>query len=236
MRSGAWWSQHQESAIATLVGVVATVIVAVLVARYQRAFRRISYMIIARQRLIPVTGYEQYSDLRILFQDDLVKEPWIVIVHISNTGKQDIAPGDITKPISVDVGNNANIRDARVTGSSPEDVYAAARLPIDENGQPFLEPVAINRGNTIYVQLLLDGAPQEVTVVGRGVGIDKLERIEPQQRNDPDARATNRNFRVLAAVVAISALTAALSTGVTLTFADRRLEPTPATLRSLIIW
>ena len=227
----AWWSQHQETAVATFIGIVATVVVAYLVARYQRTFRRLSYAIVVRQRLIPLTGYEDYSDLRIHFQDGQVAEPWIVIIHIVNTGKQDIAPTDITKHISIDIGNNENIRDARVTGSSPEDVYEAARLALDENGRPFLEPVAINRGNSIYVQLLLDGAPNNVTVVGRGVGIDKIERLQAQwsdrgARATPQHRLTTPFFAVLGAVATIALFLSTVAI-------NRYLEASESLLRSL---
>jgi hypothetical protein len=203
----AWWSHNGEAVITTAVGIVASVIVSAIVFRRQRMFRRLNYSIITDQRLIPVGNYQEYSDLRIEFRDDPVSEPWIVIIRISNTGRQDIGPADMTKPISIDVGNNTCIRDARVTGSVPEEVYEAKPLGIDEYGRPFLEPVAINLGNSIQVQLLLDGKPEKVVVVGRGVGIDVVTELEAQRRDD-EATAIGRvrRFQLLTCALTILVL------------------------------
>ena len=188
---GTWWSHHGETLVSTSVGVVFTILISVIVVRYQKSFRRLSYSVIARQRLVPLTGYQEYSDLQIQFRKNPVNQPWIIIIRIINTGRQDIGPDDITKPICIDVGNNDCIRDARVTDSAPQDVYEATPLELDKIGRPFLKPVAINQGNSIQIQLLLDGEPEKVTVVGRGVGIDVLTELEAQRR-DERASATAR--------------------------------------------
>jgi hypothetical protein len=197
---GTWWSHHGDAVISTAVGALVTGLISFIVVKYQRTFRRLSYSVIARQRLVPLTGYQEYSDLRIQFRSNpagepwiVIREPWIVIVRIINTGRQDIGPTDITKPISIDVGNDTIIRDARVTDSTPEDVYEAKPLEVDEMGRPFLAPVVVNRGNSIKIQLLLDGEPEKVTVVGRGVGIDMLTELEVQRRDE--AASANARLR-----------------------------------------
>jgi hypothetical protein len=206
---GNWWSHHGDAVVSTAIGVIASILIFFIVFRYQRTYRRLSYSVVARQRLVPLTGYQEYSDLRIQFRSNPadapwveIREPWIVIVSIINTGRQDIGPADITKPIAIDVGNDIRIRDARVTDSTPKNVYEAKPLEVDEIGRPFLAPVAINRGNSIRIQLLLDGEPEKVAVVGRGVGIDMLTELEIQRRDD----ATFANARLRRAYVAIAAL------------------------------
>ena len=203
---GTWWSHHGDAVVSTSVGVLTTTLISVVVFRYQRTFRRLSYSVIARQRLVPLTGYQEYSDLQIQFRQNpangpwiVIREPWIVIVRIINTGRQDVGPTDITKPISADVGNNTIIRDARVTDSTPEDVYEAKPLEVDEIGRPFLAPVAINRGDSIKIQLLLDGEPEKVAIVGRGVGIDMLTELEIQRRDE--AAFLNARLRRFQAVI-----------------------------------
>jgi len=100
---GTWWSHHGDAVVSTAVGALATILISFIVFRYQRTFRRLSYSVIARQRLVPLMGYQEYSDLRIQFRSNpadepwvVIREPWIVIVSIINTGRQDIGPTDIT--------------------------------------------------------------------------------------------------------------------------------------------
>jgi hypothetical protein len=211
---GTWWSHHADAVISTVIGIIVTILVAAVIYIRQRTYRRLSYRVIARQRLVPLTGYQEYSDLQIQFKKNPVTDPWIVIIRIINTGRQDIAPDDITRPLSIDIGNNTSIRDTRVTGSTPENVYDAKPLEIDKMGRPFLERVAINRENTIQMQLLLDGQPEKVTVIGRGVGIDMITELEAERR-DERAPATSRSWvQFAAALSAAAALVVALITAV----------------------
>ena len=203
---GTWWSHHADAVISTVVGIIATIFVAAVVYIRQRTYRRLSYRVIARQRLVPLTAYQEYSDLQIQFKRNPVTDPWIVIIRIINTGHQDIGPNDITRPLSIDIGNNTIIRDARVTGSTPENVYEAKPLEIDEMGRPSLERVAINRDNTIQIQLLLDGQPEKVTVVGRGVGIDMVTELQAERRDEP-APATSRFWPQLAVALSVVSAT-----------------------------
>ena len=209
---GHWWSDHSEAAISTAVGTIVSIFLTYWGVRLQRAIKRLSYVVVEKQRLVPVRGYKEYSELKITLGTTAVKEPWIVIVQIENNGNQDIGPADITRPITIDVGNSNSIRDASVTGSTPEDLYEAQALETDDLGRPFLDPVAINRGNSIRVQVLLDGKPEKVTVVGRGVGIDNLTELQARRQEEKVfGTPGGRQFQILTAVLTALLLFSATS-------------------------
>jgi hypothetical protein len=117
-------------------------------------------------------------ELEVLFNRITVNRPWLISAAISNAGNRPIEARDIEVLPSLDI-YGASIISAYVTGSSPEGVRANAIL---DGGSVLLSLGLMNAGESIYLDVLVDGQPTTFAASGRISGLTSPIEVRQQDR------------------------------------------------------
>lgn len=99
----------------------------------------------------------------------------VVAVEIRNSSGLNIERSHYVRPITVDFGKEANILDAEVIEEEPPGIGITLRgLPQRDPGKVALEPVLLNDGDTVLLEIVVTNAQSDAEVDGRMVGIKKI--------------------------------------------------------------
>lgn len=203
------------SLIATIAGIILTAGLSILIYRWQRARKRISWQLMANNRLLTVSE-ELDKKLEVLYEGILVKDVSVLLVRISNTGNQPVTAADVERPMSIMTGVASKILSAVVIEVEPPSLRPTIVL---SDTSVSIEPILLNAQDSITLKLITSDLDQ-VTLDGRIAGVTKFHR-----NDHPDA--VRRRW------LAVGGLVATMLGGGTLFFGftDRmRTEPPPMTL------
>jgi hypothetical protein len=157
--------------IMAAIAVLNTLVLAI-VFQWWRHRKILSYEIASFVPLFTIDRDIKHS-VQVLLDGKPAENVHIAIVKITNTGRVPIEEQDFVKPIGISFGPDAEILVGEIAGTDPEDVPATLTA---ESQSVFLNPLMMNRGDSIIVQVLVSKPESVVTVAGRVKGIPRLKR------------------------------------------------------------
>lgn len=148
----------------------------------------ISIWIYLAQRKTKVLGYKIVSEasvlsandeisgkLQILFQDNPVKNVFLVVVNISNAGNIPISSKDYERDICFIFSRDVKILTVEIAESQPENL--GAEISIAENNVITLKPLLLNSGDAITIKALISEYKPYLKVDGRIIGVSNIKKL-----------------------------------------------------------
>lgn len=151
--------------VGVVVALVA-VIAPLAVAWAQRRRKRLHFEVVSSTSLLTVRE-EMQGRLTILFDDQPVKDAFLSIFRIANTGNVPITTADFEQPIVVSFGEEARILTAEVVARTPKDHPAEIVVDLQTIG---VRPTLFNSGDALTIKCLLTEL-SDVRVSARIVGV-----------------------------------------------------------------
>lgn len=148
-------------------GIVTAVVLYVM----QRRRKNLSYEIISRTPLLSARE-ELAGRFQILFEGKRVKEVQMVVVRITNSGNVPITTTDYERPVSLDLGDKAEVLGADVTDTKPDGLEVS--IGVKERRRVVLNPSLLNPNDSITLKLLVSAYQGSLTVSGRIVGVRQI--------------------------------------------------------------
>jgi hypothetical protein len=158
--------------VGSLLAVV-TIIVSVAVYMKQRQRKRLSYQIVSNTPLLSVEE-EIKKDLVIQYKGKEVKEVDLLVVRIVNTGNIPIDKKDFDRPITLDLGEEAQILTAEISDKKPDELQPSINV---EQSKVKLEPILLNQGDEITFKMLVAGLAKDIKFDLRIFGVKKIEQF-----------------------------------------------------------
>jgi len=226
-----------DTAAAVGIGIgVFGVLVSVTIAYFARRPKRLDYSITTNRQILVPGSYRQYSHLGALavtFEGERLSDPRLLVFRIANSGKIEIRPDDFDQPLHLSVGLDAKVVTAGVVGSQPADL--SVKLDKISRSIVALDPVLLNSGDWVDIQLLIDGLALEPTVNGRiaGATIRHRTREAPRLGRGPTdlipwPRGASSGWSIIAVVTVVALV---LTTLFTVIFPD---QPRQAVVPDLV--
>jgi hypothetical protein len=200
-----WIVEHWEFLFGVL-GVIG-VLVSIIAWIQQRQPKQLDYEIRSDVRLLGTQADEWREKLYISYGDVSVKDPWVQIVRIRNTGKKSISRDDFSngEPITL-MSESADLIDRQLIAAS-HGLAPGKLAEIDEYGDDRdadypvkITPKLLSEGEWFDVQIFSDGDPGDLKVDARFA-----DRRRPMKRLDfgsPESRRSER--RAIALCIAVS--------------------------------
>lgn len=167
-----------------------TIIVSILIFRMQLKRKSITYEVISDAPVLSIKK-EVKGRVQVLFDSKPVSDAHLVILKIWNSGNTHILAEDYIDPIKFDFGKNAEILDAEILETSPNDIKdnRKASLKLD-TGSLILEPLFLNSKDSITIKVLLAQTLiiKEIKANGRIVGINQIIKFDKIRNRHPLAR------------------------------------------------
>jgi hypothetical protein len=157
--------------IGTVIAIIALAASYVYYKKQQNR-KSLSYEIIARTSVLSVSE-EVQGKIQILFQDAPVKDVYLLVVRLSNTGNVPIASSDWESNINIDLGESTKILSAEVSEASPSDLpvqISTAESSIE------LKPLLLNSSDAITIKALVSNYQKKLSIGGRISGVKKIEQ------------------------------------------------------------
>lgn len=178
------WGVSGSLIVAIAAAIVATVL-SILIYRWQKARKRISWQLTANSRLLTVSE-ELNQKLEVRYEGIPVKDVSVLLIRISNTGNQPVTASDVERPISISTGVTSKILSAAVVEVEPPSLRPT--IVLLENSVS-IEPFLLNVQDSITLKLITADL-DEVTLDGRIAGVSKFHR-----NDHPDA-VRRRRFAI----------------------------------------
>ncbi len=163
------------------VGAVVTLLaipVSILIAWWQTKRKSMSYEIITET---PVLKQAEGVDdvLQLSFHGKRVRDVWLVVVKLANSGSALIAPSDFERPISLRFGTEASVLTAELAEVRPRGMEPV--LTVERDGV-YIEPLLMNPRDSIVLKTLLTGF-DSVSVIARIGGVRHVKEETDQAWN-----------------------------------------------------
>tara|TARA_B100000678_G_scaffold231026_1_gene199601 strand:+ start:64 stop:795 length:732 start_codon:yes stop_codon:yes gene_type:complete len=149
----------------------AAILVAVLIWKYDRSQRSLSFAILYRRAVLA----EPAKGLSLAVQKDNVdiEDPWILVARVANGGLAPIEAAHYEQPLTFNVPD-AKVISAEITKARPSG-FQPAITGIDDHAVTF-QSLLMNKSDMFEVQLILSGMPQDIGLTGRISGVSKIRR------------------------------------------------------------
>ena len=151
------------------IGALMVAIVAIFV---QRRRKELSYEVLSNSPVLSVQE-EIEGKLVILFEQQPVKAVQLLEVKLANSGNQPITSSDFETPITLEFGEKSKILTGEVTGTATEGLMASISV---EQCHIALNPLLLNRGDSVTIRVLVANYEKPPTVGGRVVGVSRIRR------------------------------------------------------------
>jgi hypothetical protein len=144
-----------------------------------RRRKRLSWWVYLNETLVRHGNFGNWSDLEIRYGQETVLDPRLIIVRIRNTGKVEIRADDIEEPLSVIIGENAQIIASklfrvRFTIPGPSNEIQ----PIKTDGHSVTAPPGlINTDEGLEWRLLVNGRAEAPDVQGHVAGVNRFDQL-----------------------------------------------------------
>ncbi|HJP95749.1 MAG TPA: hypothetical protein VJ843_00060 [Candidatus Saccharimonadales bacterium] len=159
-----------------ILGVLAIInaIVLALVFQWWRNRKSFSYDVISNVPLLSIRQEIKHR-VQVLFDGNAVENVHLVIIRISNSGRVPIEVQDFAVPLNVNFGRGSEVLTTEVTKTMPSD------LPVTISHQKeslTIDPLMLNRGDSITIQVLVSTPTASPKVSGRVKGIPSLKKAD----------------------------------------------------------
>lgn len=178
------WGVSGSLIVAIAAAVVATAL-SILIYRWQKARKRISWQLTANNRLLTVSE-ELDQKLEVRYEGIPVKDVSVLLVRISNTGNQPVTALDVERPIAIMTGIASKILSVAVVEVEPPSLRPIIVL---SESSVSIEPILLNVQDSITLKLITSDL-DDVTLDGRIAGVSKFHR-----NDHPDA-VRRRRFAI----------------------------------------
>jgi hypothetical protein len=139
----------------------------------QRQRKSLSYQIVSNTPLLSVEE-EIKKDLVIKYRGKEVQKVDLVAVRIVNTGNLPIATKDFDRPITLDLGEGAQILTAEISEKKPDELQPSINV---EQSKIKLEPILLNQGDAITFKMLVTGFTKNIKIDFRIIGVEKIGQL-----------------------------------------------------------
>jgi hypothetical protein len=162
--SGSWWLANSGN-VGVAIGVL-SILVAAAIAFGQRRPKRLSWDIRIDERIVSSFGLRA-PNLRLLWDDQDIKEPRLVRVRIQNTGRRVVLSQDVLSPIRICLPD-AKVLSVRISAANYAlfDEEPLGLVHVDADGIVVVDLPSLNAGDRFDVQVIADGGDW-VDVTGR---------------------------------------------------------------------
>lgn len=167
LRDGSW----------QFAGVILALI-AILITIRQYARKNLTYEVITDINILNAKGNQ--SELQVYFKNVLVKKPRLVELKIYNSGNTAISRSDYEKPLEILFSKNSIVIDAEIVETLPKNI----EFQLSKEGEKVtFTPGLLNSGDSVKIQILLDGESGQANIQGRVIGVRQIhENIMKRMR------------------------------------------------------
>jgi hypothetical protein len=158
---------------ATIIGIVGTIVgigigalISIIIYRKQLEPKHLDYEFISGVHLVASEAARLAGDLKVTYKDQAIKDPYLLLVRLINTGNKHIESEDFDTPVRVELGASKVIS-AEVVKTSQEQMNPS--LEVQENAV-VLHPMLFNRNEWLAFTAVTDGEPTEKVVIARIAG------------------------------------------------------------------
>jgi hypothetical protein len=141
--------------------------------------KTLTYTVLTNSGLVPVSK-EVKSDIQIRYKGKLVPEVRLVEIRIKNSGSLPIKPGDYIEPLRIQLPNSkilsSEVRDAHSVGA-----YIETKL--SNQSEIALSKTLLNPTDFFDVKILFADGADDLSVVGRIVGVTKIQNLTGREVN-----------------------------------------------------
>lgn len=153
------------------IGFVVPFVVSIILYRLQRVHKGLAYEIISETAQVSLDEAVD-GDLQIFFNNKRVHSIYVVSMKIFNSGNTPIQAEEFYKPLKISFSQEAEILSAKVWGI-PDEMRPQIELLTPQDMS--LEPLLMNKGDTIFCEFLLSKFDGFLDVEGRVVGIKRIQ-------------------------------------------------------------
>jgi hypothetical protein len=162
--------------IGAVLGLVA-IIVSIVLFWLTLHRKSLAYRVVSSTQLLNLGQHDQLKGkLQLLYENNPVQDPYLLLIQVANVGNVAIRPEDYVKPVRVTFGDNAAVLSAEITESYPSDI----ELQITNIGSGIeLENALLNRKDKVVIQVLVGTFGGQVKVDGRIVDVKSIQEQKP---------------------------------------------------------
>ena len=152
--------------------------------RAGRKTKQLRYTTIANQPLI-TTSQRTYSDaLEVRYKDEAVKQPRLVTVRVTNTGKTEIRQADYEKELTLQLGPRARaVASSVLLYDSNDDSGQTLEVEAATASTVTAPKTLLNTGDRLEFTVLVDGVVTEPDVHARIAGTKLLRSTDRDRRS-----------------------------------------------------
>jgi len=161
-----------EQAVAIVTAVV-TLAATFLVHRLSQERKHFDYEFISGVRLLADEATRLAGDLELRFKTSVIKDPYLLLVRLINTGNKPLVEEDFEQPVRIEL--DAPVLSAWIAKSEPEELIPAVGWYSDTVE---IFPALFNKGDWIALGALTDGEPPKKNINVRIVGVKKPRKFE----------------------------------------------------------
>jgi hypothetical protein len=150
---------------------IAGLLFAIYAFNKNRKPKRLQYEVRIDQEIVSHSRYTRWADLSVRFGDRDLKQPRVVIVRVSNTGKVEARGEDFDEPLAVSAAKGSEIIAATIVlrkrdTEESQEVEPAALAPTEVVAPRLL----LNEGEWVEFRLLVEGDRKPVRLQGHAAG------------------------------------------------------------------
>ena len=162
----------EANSLRTLLAIVA-IVVSIVLFRLNRKKKGLSYKVVRNDRLFKVNSSLQ-SRIQVIVDGQPAPNLTLVLIDIQNTGNEAIRREDFDVPCRFSFETRADVISTRVLESKPRDL--AANIAIGDKSIT-LEPLLLNSGDRLSIEVLLTDPSATVQQSGRVVGVAEIKNV-----------------------------------------------------------
>lgn len=157
----------------TILGIVA-IIISIGAIRLQQNIKELSCKVLSIAPLFNIKD-DMQGKLKFSFDDKPVKNAFLIILKIVNSGKVPITADDQKRAITIDIGAE-KILAVEIIETQPADLGANIST---NNSSIILEPTLLNSNETVTIKSVVESFSGKVSASARIVGLKQITMIMP---------------------------------------------------------
>lgn len=138
-----------------------TLFVSIFIYYKSRTTKKLSYKVITDEPLLTVDE-ELQGKIRILYENNPIEDISLLIIKFFNDGNEPIKSDDFEEPVTIFFSPNVGVLSAELTDTNPSTIEAKLILKDD---MVIIEPLLLNKGDTITIKMLLTGSKLECHIL-----------------------------------------------------------------------
>lgn len=147
---------------------------------YFKEVKSLEYTFLSSSKLIRFKDNKNnWNELKIQYGKDNLEDATTITVRIKNNGTIPIEKKDFEEPISINLSDKSDIKAFKQLPSYPKNIEIIAKI---SNNKLKIEPLLVNPGDEIYVELLASGDVSPSSVTSRITGVKEISERELERK------------------------------------------------------